>query len=223
LAAAIARAQRSAACGAEGELLGAVRGLQAEAHVFCGDVIETERFGLEAMELLPRESAPWFNAAGAVAMAAFRRGDRGRLVSVGEDLCRLELTEDSPLEQLMVMAQVAKHLFRLGLPRQAELLFDKLEDAPAQAHRAPAVAANISAAIAVRAAIAGDPAATLDALEASAASFEQAGDRRNAVLQRVHLGVTRAATGFVTDVEAELRGVLALAEREGIAQGTAWV
>jgi hypothetical protein len=63
LEAAVSRASRGIACGAEGEALGALRLLQSEAHLWRGDLVGAEREALLAMRDLPRGSARWFKAA----------------------------------------------------------------------------------------------------------------------------------------------------------------
>src|SRR5262249_9241783 len=63
-------AKRAVGCGATGNLLGAIRAMQAEAYQWRGDLSLGERCCAEAIALLPRESPLWYNAATEQAMLA---------------------------------------------------------------------------------------------------------------------------------------------------------
>ncbi|WP_437803021.1 serine/threonine-protein kinase [Sorangium sp. So ce693] len=74
LRAAIERAACGEACGAEGEDLGALRLVAAEASVWTGDLAAAEELGASAAELLPAGCAGWFRALTQIAAAAGKLG-----------------------------------------------------------------------------------------------------------------------------------------------------
>jgi eukaryotic-like serine/threonine-protein kinase len=233
LDAAEARAERAVMCGASGEVLGKTRAIQAEVHALRGDAVEAERCGIEAMELLPVASEAHVGAIVAVGHAAFLRGDRARLATLIDEVLGTsggggggetsDVGASLASHQLVVVGALDVIALRIGLVDQANRLFAVLLGAPAPQRREPAVAGSIEASVALRASLAGEPSRAIEALAASAASFEQAGQRRRAVLQRLHVGVVRAASGAALDDVAELREALALAEREGIALAVPWI
>lgn len=216
LDAVIERAERAIQCGAKGTTRGALRLLQSEAHSWRGELAEAEQRGLEAMRMLPREDALWFSAASEVAAGMLSRGDHERLVTVVEELARPVSADQAFAPQLVVMAQVARQLLRAGLQQAAEPLYDKLAALTAHTKNDPTVAGHLHVAFAVRALMAGDPAAGCAVFEASAASFELAGDVRNSVLRRMSAAITRMHFGWDAEAESGLREVLKLARRVGL-------
>ncbi len=71
---AVACAERGVACGATGDDLGLLRLVQAEASMWCGELVAGEMYGVEAMGLLSTGSAAWFRAVTQAAVAAGRLG-----------------------------------------------------------------------------------------------------------------------------------------------------
>src|SRR5262249_17875814 len=84
--AAIARAERGIACGAAGEVLGALRLLEAESYRWRGDVGLAEDAALEATSLIEQGSEKWYVAVSEVAMTAGRRGHLDHVVRLAEEL-----------------------------------------------------------------------------------------------------------------------------------------
>src|SRR5262249_3193684 len=80
LDAVLARVGRAVACGAQGEVLGSARWLEAEVHNWRGDFVEGARAGREAMRLLPCATSSWYAAAAAVAWASLSLGDHAQLL-----------------------------------------------------------------------------------------------------------------------------------------------
>jgi tetratricopeptide (TPR) repeat protein len=212
----LARAERAIACGASGESLGALRLLQAEAHRWMADYAQTESYGLEAMENLPRGGAAWLNAAGDVAIASSLRGNVDRLVLVSEDLTQLPADVDHELLGLHVVAwaRATVWLLRHGKQELAAALFLLIEDAiRLVGERDPAVMARVHYARANRAFYGGDLGEYLRFGEAAAASFEQAGMLRNLCVQRKSIASAQLQLGLHREAEECLRVALVEAER----------
>jgi len=212
----LTRAERAIACGATGESFGALRLLEAEAHRWMADYTQTESYGLEAMENLPRGGAAWLNAAGDVAIASSLRGNVDRLVQVSEDLTQLPSDVDRELKGLQVVAwaRATVWLLRHGKHDLASGLFHLIEDAMRiVGERDPAVMARVHYARANRAFYGGDIGEFLRLGEAAAACFEQAGMLRNLCVQRKSVASAQLQLGLYREAEQCLRTALVEAER----------
>src|SRR5262249_45150319 len=75
---ALARAERAVACGAEGEVRGALRILQGEAHAWRDEAAAAARCCEEAMAVLPRGSALWCVAVGLGVIVHVQLGELDR-------------------------------------------------------------------------------------------------------------------------------------------------
>jgi tetratricopeptide (TPR) repeat protein len=114
-------------------------------------------------------------------------------------------------------ARDAVALLRGGRYELAASMLERVEkDEVHVPGRDPSVAARIREARAIRASFAGDPKASIRLLEASAESFEQAGDAPNACAQRVSVGVGYLELGARGRAERTLRAALASAESMGL-------
>src|SRR5262249_49947784 len=87
--AAVRRAERGVGCGAEGETLGALRRIQAEAHRWRGGSSTSQRCAFEGMALSPPGGDVWGDAAADYASACIRLGRVSELVAMGETLCAM--------------------------------------------------------------------------------------------------------------------------------------
>ncbi len=213
------RAARAVACGAEGELLGTVRRLEAEAHMWRGEHELAAQRGLEGMSLVARGSATWYAAAAAAIEASGKRGHRPGLVALGHELLgeRPGALEHGPFA--VAGARAASQLFFTGEPTLAEELVARVEAMrPRFEERDPAVAAWIDHARSVRALYFGDLGAYVRLKGAAVTGFEQAGDRRNACVQRAKLGYGLLQVGAFAEAEQVLRDVLPAAQSLGLGQ-----
>ncbi len=213
--AALARARRGIALGAKGEELGALELLEAETQKWRGQNREAQRAALSALEHLGRGGAAWFSAAGEAAAASGKAGDGDQLVSIAERLRDLAPGDDDPPQRLIALARTATQLVLSGRPALADALLQAL-DSSGNRDGDPALMAWIHEAHAVRAGAGGDPAARVRLAEAAADSFEQAGDLRNACLQRVSVGFACVEIGAFAAAERSLTDALALGERMGL-------
>ncbi|WP_437292393.1 protein kinase domain-containing protein [Sorangium sp. So ce406] len=217
LGAAIARAERGLACAPEPAVVGALRLVQAEAHVWRGDLALAEERGTEAARHLARGSAPWFTAVAQVVAAMGKLGDfEGveRWTGTAAVLPALQGAEGAKSTCLSMGASTLAFTGRLAV---VDALIAAVERALDGGSAAGAeVVAGLHQARAFRAMSGGDPGACVTGLEAALAAFEQVGDRRNACITRANLGYSYGELGDFEGAEMALRSVLEAAERMGL-------
>ncbi|WP_234023850.1 serine/threonine-protein kinase PknK [Sorangium cellulosum] len=239
LRAALDRAASGVACGAEGEELGALRLVAAEASVWEGDLAAAEELGAAAAGLLRPGSSAWFRAVTQVAAAAGKLGaiDRvARWAAVAEGLAAARGAGAGEGDGEVAPASAAPPSGAAALRRAriacfcecgAQLVFggryaeaDALLARIDEDLRAPppdaALVAMTQQLRAIRASAGGDPEACLEGLEAALAASEQAGDRRSACVIGANLGFIYAELGELEAAEAALRAALSTAERMGL-------
>ena len=221
LDAAIARCERAIGLGAEGAALAAILEVEAEAYKWRGANAEAGAAARRAMTAAVRGSEAWCSAAGEVAAASGKLGERAALVEVAEELLGLTSIAGGPA-QTVATARAATQLTLSGQGDLAGKLLARLGTG-ASAASDPAVAGWVLEARAVAAGSAGDPGARVRLADAAAESFETAGDLRNACLQRVSVGYAYNEIGAYAAAEQALKGAIAVAERMGLdnAVGTA--
>ena len=217
LEAAIARAERAIACGASGEVLGALRLLQAGALDWRGKSREAEPLTVEAIGLLPARSAPWHGAVGENLEAAARLGNHERVVELAELLRSRHVPGQATAAEVRALALAVHSLCRIGQTELADALLALVVAAlPTLAVADPATTAVVARVRAVRVLISGDPAAGLELDQLSVNAFEAAGDLRQACLQRGNVGYGCLELGDYRGGEAVIRESLVLAERMGL-------
>ena len=212
---ALERAGKGLAGGAGGEDRGARLLAQAEAQRWRGRPAEAEAAGLEAMRWLPRASARWFGAAGQVANARGILGRAADLEALTRELLALEPESGAAGAQLVAVAHAAGRLLFTGRYDIAEPLLEWLCDRAADVPDDATAQAWVERALAIRAAVSGDPGGRLERWAAAAECFERVGDLRNACMQRVNLGESFAYVGAYREAERTLREALLASERMG--------
>jgi tetratricopeptide (TPR) repeat protein len=217
LTAVVARAEVGLSLGAAtSEEVGALRVLQAEARRWRGEMAEAEQCALDAMRVLPRRTARWFDAAGELASAASRLCHYERLELLIDPLCA-PVDESASSRQIAACATVAVPLVVAGKSESAARLLDHVARAETGAWAGDLdVAARVHRARAMRAFFEGDVVAGLELTERSIAAFEAAGDQRRACLQRMNAGYAQTMLGVYAKAETTLRTALAAAERLGL-------
>ncbi|MFT3772360.1 MAG: protein kinase [Minicystis sp.] len=217
LEAALAWAARANRCGAEGEDLGAVRRVEAEAHAFRGSNAEAARAGAEAMSLLRRGSAAFFLAAADLATAKSRLGEIAELAALGDDLAAAEILDAGALgPHLIALARTAILLVHVGHDAQVARLVARVEDLAARGDSLePTARAWLDRLRGIQAIHTGDPAAYLDLTASAAASFEAAGDQRSASMQRGNVGYAYLELGLYAEAVAALRDAREVSRRLG--------
>jgi eukaryotic-like serine/threonine-protein kinase len=222
LEAAIERAELGMACGATGEAAGALRLVQAEAHVWRGEQAEAEGRALEAAAGLPPGGAAWLRAQGQVIIAAAKHGK----LEVVERQARLvsEMTPEpgSQGAQIVCLSWAANYFIFGGRHAAADELMSLITSLTGNlAERDLQVAALVQQVRAARAAASGDLGGCLYGLEAALLAFEQAGDLRNTCAVRANLGYVYCELGDFDRAETALRHALGAADRMGLHDLTA--
>ncbi|WP_437720726.1 protein kinase domain-containing protein [Sorangium sp. So ce861] len=214
LATAIARAERGIGCGAAGDTAGRLRGVQAEAHLWRGDVGLALERGLEACQRIERGTTAWFSAISQMVIAASKLGwhdDIERWMSAAADT---PAAGDAQRVKLICLADGGAVLILGGRYAEGGALFESVERALARAEiQDSEVDAHIHQMRSYLAMCGGDLGAGVSSLKATALAFERAGDHRNTCNTRANLGVGYAELGDFERAESMLRAALAEADR----------
>jgi len=198
------------------EVLGALRLLQAETHNWRGEFASARDRAREAKGLLSVASDVWFDACGELVVANGRLGNHAELEEIGVELS-LRSGRRAGAAQIIASARAAVGLFLAGKNQIGEALLDEIERTGSEVQRRePAVAARVLGARAWCAIMAGDTGRYLELEEATASSYERAGDHRNACLARVNAGYASLELGAYAEAERTLRDALDAAERMGL-------
>ncbi|WP_437673155.1 serine/threonine-protein kinase [Sorangium sp. So ce131] len=217
LGAAVARAERGLECAPEPAVVGALRLVQAEAHVWRGDLALAEQRGTEAVEHLDPGSAPWFAAIAQVVAAAGKLGGFDRVERWMGAAAATPAAEGADSLKSTCLSMGAAALAFAGRPAVVDALIAAVERALHDGSAASAeVAASLHQARAFRAMSGGDPGACVLGLEAALAAYEEVGDRRNACITRANLGYAYGELGDFGGAEAALRSALDAADRMGL-------
>lgn len=213
-----ALAERGVACGATGQTLGELRRVQVEAHYWRSENAEASKLGREALTLLSLGSRAWYDAAAAAVVAWARLGEVSALEQFAAPLHRSRFPGHDRDGWLMAAAQLAKALFLHGRVDFASELLASIEAEVTELDdEDPAVAARVHRARADRALVAsGDPAVNMIETQKAARRFEEAGDLRQACMERISIGYSMLELGLNDAAAAELRSALATAEHMGL-------
>jgi tetratricopeptide (TPR) repeat protein len=224
LAAAIERAELGISCGATGEEAGALRLIEAEAHVWRGEFGAAESHALAAAEARPAGSASALRALGSALVSAAKQG---KLDVVEELVRRVSEAQPEPSArgaQISCLAWGATYLIFGGRTAAADALMGLVSEiSRGLSDLDPQAQALIQQVRSFRASAAGDLGGCLAGLEAALVSFELAGDLRNSTSTRANLGYMYCELGDFARAEAALRQALAETERMGLHELTAAV
>ncbi|HEY1958754.1 MAG TPA: protein kinase [Polyangiaceae bacterium] len=215
LGGAIEQAERGVSLGADGELRGALRVVQAHAHHWLGKTEAMQAAASEAVSLLSPNDARWADAMTLLAVGKQRLGSTADLTSVAEHLYAMLAREGANRTALArAGGRIASLLFFAGKQDRAAQMLDAAERA---AHDGGAdVVARIHQARAPHARQAGRPEEALAHAEAAEAAFRTAGDLRNACLMSGIRGFALSELGAYAEAEGILRATLATAQRLGL-------
>ena len=216
LAGTIERCERGIACDASGVLLGSLRSVQAQAHLWRGETTLMERTASEAVSLLPQYAARWADALATLAVAKQRLGRGEELASVALQLSdMLSVDERDRAALARAGARIASLLFFAGRQGLASKVLAVAERAAAGGGRE--VQGRIHQAHAPRARQEGRPAEALEHLGAAEAAFREVGDEPNACLAVANRGFSLSELGAYREARPILEQALAMAERLGLA------
>lgn len=183
--AAIERADRAAACGADGELLGRARYAQARAHLWRNDNALVRARADETLALVPRFGEVWCDAYSLSAGASTRLGDRTALLRLADEL-EPALDESATSAIVAVAAGIVTALSYYGESTKADAWLGKIAATETRATWAPDTIARVARARAMRALAAGNPAAFVELSAIVIDALEAAGNSRSACLTRAN-------------------------------------
>ncbi|HEY7374174.1 MAG TPA: protein kinase [Polyangia bacterium] len=226
LVAAIARAEAGMASDAIGEAAGQLRLIQAEAHVWRGELDAAQGRALEAAAALAPGSAAWLRAQAQAIIAA---GKHGRLDvverqvgSIGEQAGPVEAGARNA--QVICLSWAANFLVFAGRTEAADALIARIAALAGDVGQIEPQALGLLHQVrAARAAAAGDLGRCLSGLGLALQAFEHAGDLRNAGTVLTNLGFLYCELGDFQRAEAALRQALAASDRMGLHDLTAAV
>lgn len=213
LEAAIERAALGLGAGASGAEGAALRSIQAEASKWRGNNQDAKSYASAALGLVTRGAPEWCLAAAEAAVAAGKLGDHEECVRLSAQLLETVLREDNERELTIALSRVATQLVLSGEAQLAADLLDRASRVSDELHPDSAVLGWLLEARAVLAGASADPVGRIELAEAAANRFEEAGDLRNACLQRVSLGFAQVEFGAFEEAERAVREALMVAER----------
>jgi eukaryotic-like serine/threonine-protein kinase len=218
-AALIARAERGVACGAQGEVLGALRTLQVEGHFWRGQPEELDQRGAEALENLPPGSTHYQRALARLIISSGRRGRADRVTELaGLLVSALEagrVTREAEGACVFALAHAAAQLLFLGHYELVEPLVvradriarsDPGRDDPSLAGWAD----DARSSLAMRQ---GDMGECVVLMASAGRHFVAAGDLRQACTEDVNVGFGFLELGVFEEAERALRDAVERAER----------
>ncbi len=214
--AALARAARGLALGAEAELLGRLRLVEAEAHIWQGATDAAEQRGLAALDALPPASARWYDALRHTmnARTPARPEILGRLVPW---LATAPPDPGARASFVRAAAITGKHLSFSGQHPEAWRIVLRAETAAAALPVGDVLHAWIARARGWALAFDGSQDAAMRAYALAAQRFEAVGDLRSACTMAISVGWLQATElGMHVEAEQALRKGLAMAERVGV-------
>jgi hypothetical protein len=214
-AGAIARVQSGLACEPRGEIRGALKLLECRAHGNRGDAPAAEAVAREAMRELPKESAPWFEAARVLAIATASLGQDDRLAQLARDLLEQPFGANVALAQLRTWAVTARSLANAGLFPLCDQLLARIGEVPIPDDLL--VAAAIADARGLRAYHAGDLYQYLQSFTVAMETELAAGDRRGAEATAIDVAFALAELGDLEEAERRLRRACEELEPIGLA------
>ncbi|WP_437283664.1 AAA family ATPase [Sorangium sp. So ce375] len=214
LDAAIARADRGIGCGAAGDTAGRLRGVQAEAHVWRGDLALSVERGSEALRLVERGSTAWFSAIISMAWAASKLGRMEEVARWLTEAVDVAAPDDAQSAKLRCLSVGAGALSLGGRYAEGAALLDVVDRAIADGAAPDLEAiAHLHEARSMHGVCTGDLGAGATSLEAALLAFEQAGDHRNASSVRGGLGSVYIELGDFETAESMLWTAVKAADR----------
>jgi tetratricopeptide (TPR) repeat protein len=209
--AAIARSERGEHCGATGETLGELRLIAARAHMLCGEMSKAGLCCLQALELLPRGSQRWYEAANVTIMSETMQG---LVPAIILEMTRFEPQGPITPDEGEMTGLALSALALLGMPEQVSRFVERLER---RAHLLPPgdpAAGWLDFAQAFRAVQADDDAGSALQLFAKAATaFERVGDLRALAWVQLMSSIFLLVMRDAPECERLARLALATAER----------
>ena len=214
---AVSRAERALGLATDTERSGALKALQAAAHLWEGNFAFAEARGMEAAAHSPPGSVAWFQPMAIVMEAAGKLGQYDAVEQRMREIDEVEPAPDASGEQVDCLASGATMLVLGGRSEAARTFTERLERRlSSETTPAPRAQARVHYLRGAQALNEGDPGRGLMATEACYAEFRNAGDARAACMVQADVGYACAQLGLYERAEKELRSSLATAERMGL-------
>jgi serine/threonine protein kinase/tetratricopeptide (TPR) repeat protein len=210
------RAAQGARCGAAGEMLGALRTIEAEARLWRGENSAALGSSVEAMALLPPGQRFWYRAACVRALTLGKMGCRQELVTLACTLNAIVPAFEAIEGHVRATAHVGVQLTFLGDEEIGERFVRGASSMAGRSSnpRCRAIANQASATVTMLRRR--DAHAYLDAMLSAIDEFDAAGDRRGACGARSRAGYAYARLGEYEKAERLLRKALATSRDLGI-------
>ena len=216
---ALARADRAMQCGAEGDTKGALHLVRCDAHAWMSDHAASLVEASSAAEIFPKASEPWFKAVGRITLECRRLGRVDDVGGLGRSTSReLARRRGDPSGRDGRRMSRGRHALSFGEPTIGSSLIDRVEKHLAR-EKAPdpfvlghcigsaGYASTFTSAI---------PRRWPRGSRKSIAAFDEAGDTRNACVQRANRGFSLLPLGDYVEGERELREAMEIASRLGL-------
>jgi len=211
---AIAYADRAVAAGAVGAALGQARVICAEALTSVGNPPLIAERAREAMQLLPRGSIEWFQAAGLHARSLGQLGSLDAFEAVAEDILAAPHAPGAAATFAGAVTRVCSHLIMVGRCDRGSAYHDEAERFITDQDRAnPHVRGALHSTRARVMRYRGDLQGFLDEWRAAADAFERAGDLRSSAIPWVNAAFALLEIGENEEAIAVLRRADDLGER----------
>jgi tetratricopeptide (TPR) repeat protein len=215
--AAVARADRAIACGAEGQTLGELRWLQSRAHFWLGQTREELDRASEALALVPETAPAWFHAAGELASACQRAGAIDRAIAVAGAVLRARVSGDDVDAARGAAAARFATVVELGGERDLAASLREVAERAANHHAHDDVLrARYEHAIVTNAKFRGALGVALRAGKGQREAWSRAGDVKQLAGADSNIGDVYMHLGRYAEAEVVLREVLTTSERLGL-------
>ena len=210
---ALVRAELAVVCGAEGEDLGRINLIKAEANRWRGELVDAEQAATEAAAALPSGSARWFRAVSELLFSAGRQTRAAVVETWAIEAANATAEADARTAQVNCLSVAVRQLSNAGPLDVVSGLGDRIEALCADAPLEPAAQAELHRMRGARARHHGDAEADLLAYQAAADAYEAAADHRNACNALVSLGFAYTGVGELDLARRALERGLLAAER----------
>ena len=222
LGATLALAERGIRCGAEGEALGRLHLIEAEAYRWRADATGGARAAREALVHLPRGGGAFWAAVAELSAMQGLLGETAELTALVEGLLAEPRHEDELPSDVAVLYRTVVELIHAGRYPLAGRLLERIGGVKSilgggdGRALSPAAVAQISQARAAWATCRGDVGGGRRETERSIEAAELAGNLRLACLQRANLSDAHLQLGAFVEAERTARDALATAARMGL-------
>ena len=212
----LARTERAQALGASGTTLGEVLLMRAEAYRRQADLSDAIQWAFNAMELLPKRSAPWYRAVTVAGHTCMDLNQHDRLIMLADQLTEGWIEEQASSAAVIAAAQMGVSLWLGGHHDRAEALHARIEAIAERFRDDPSVLGSVCLEGAIRANLHHYLGDAISLYESSVLYHERTGDWYEVCCNRSNLGSALCDLGMYGEAAAVLRAAAVEAERFGL-------